>query len=156
MRSARTEETDVRRRAIESLGYLNGDEAVLNLIKAAYERGGRDAESAVFAMGRNIDVRWQQTIMDELESDIPAMRYEAARAAGEMTLEDALPMLVRMTDDVDAEVKLASIWALGQIGGKPAAEALSHILRSGEPALREAAQDALQELSFSANPLNSI
>ncbi len=156
LRSARTEETDVRRRAIESLGYLNGDDTVQDLIMAAYKRGGRDAESAVFAMGRNIDARWQQTIMDELESDIPAMRYEAARAAGEMTLEDALPMLVRMIDDDDSEVRLASIWALGQIGGKPAAEVLTQILRSSEPALREAAQDALQELSFSSNPLNVL
>jgi HEAT repeat protein len=81
------EENNVRRRAVESLGYLNGDGEVQELIENAYRRGGRDAESAVFAMGRNIDARWQQTILDELESDHRAMRYEAARAAGEMALE---------------------------------------------------------------------
>src|SRR5207253_1065261 len=71
LRSARTEQTEVRRRAIESLGYLNGDAEVQELITKAYERGGRDAESAVFAMGRNVDARWEQTILDELESEHP-------------------------------------------------------------------------------------
>src|SRR6266516_4150354 len=104
-------------------------------------------------MGRNMDARWQQTVLDELDSDVPAMRYEAARAAGEMTLEDALPMLARMIDDSDLEVRLASVWALGQIGGKPAAEALLGALKSEDPVMREAAQEAMQEIAFSANPL---
>jgi HEAT repeat protein len=150
------EETDVRRRAIESLGYLNGDAEVQELIAKSYKRGGKQAESAVFAMGRSMDSRWEPTILDELESDIPAMRYEAARAAGEMELEDALPLLIKMVDDPDTEVKLAAIWALGQIGGKPAAEALARVLQSDSQAIRDAAQEALQEIAFSANPLNVI
>ena len=150
------EDGDVRRRAIESLGYLNGDAEVQELIGDAYRQGGRQAESALFAMGRNMDQRWEQTILDELESHQPAMRYEAARAAGEMALEDSLSYLVRMVDDSDTEVRLAAVWALGQIGGKPAAQALARVLKSNDPALREAAQEALQEVAFSANPLNII
>jgi len=150
------ENKEVRRRAIESLGYLNGDDKVEDLILRAYRSGGREAESAVFAMGRNIDSRWEPIVLDELESDNPAMRYEAARAAGEMTLEDALSLLVRMVDDTDTEVRLAAVWALGQIGGKPAAEALARALKSKEPALQEAAREALEEISFSANPLNVL
>ncbi len=156
LKSARTEQTDVRRRAIEALGYLNGDAEVQDLITKAYKRGGRDAESAVFAMGHSIDPQWQQTILDELESEHPGMRYEAARAAGEMTLEDALPFLVRMVDDKDSEVRLAAIWALGQIGGKPAAEALARASKSAEPALREAAKEAMDEIVFPANPFNIL
>lgn len=147
------EETEVRRRAIESLGYFHGDREIEKLISDAYEGGGRQAESAVFAMGRSLDERWQQVVMDELESSRPAMRYEAARAAGEMTLADALPFLVRMVEDRDAEVRLMSIWALGQIGGKPAREALQRAIESDEPAVREAAQEAMDEMAFNANPL---
>jgi len=156
LQSAHSKEVNVRRRSVESLGYLNGDADVQDLISQSYRRGGREAESAVFAMGRNLDERWAQTVLDELESDHPAMRFEAARAAGEMALEDALPFLVRLVDDKDSEVRLASVWALGQIGGKPAAEALAHVLKSKEPALREAAQEALEEAAFSANPLNLV
>lgn len=154
--SDKNEDADVRRRAIESLGYLAGDDEVRDLIAQSYERGGRQAESAVFAMGRNMDARWQQTVLDELDSDVPSMRYEAARAAGEMTLEDALPMLTLMIDDSDLEVQLAAVWALGQIGGRPAAEALTRALKSENPAMREAAQEAIQEIAFSANPLNVL
>ena len=37
-------------------------------------------------------------------------------------------------------------------GGKPAAEALAHALKSTEPALRDAAKEALNEIVFPANP----
>ena len=152
--SDRQETRDVRRRAIEALGNYHNDGEVQNLIASAYSQGGKSAESAVFAMGRSMDERWQQIVMDELESDHPAMRYEAARASGEMTLEDALPFLVRMIDDSDTEVRLAAVWALGQIGGKPAAEALARAVKSKEPAMREAAREAINELNFAANPLS--
>jgi HEAT repeat protein len=143
----------VRRRAIEALGYLDGDGEVEALIAEAYERGGTQAESALFAMGRSMDPRWTQIVLDELQSDKPAMRYEAARAAGEMVLEEALPQLVRMVNDKDPEVRLAAVWALGQIGGKPAAEALAPVLNSPEPAMREAAQEAMEEIAFASDPL---
>ncbi len=152
----RNDDMDVRRRAIESLGYLHNDSEVNELITDVYEHGGRNAESAIFAMGRSMDPRWEQVILDELESDHPAMRYEAAHAAGEMILSDALPQLVRMIGDRDLEVRLSAIWALGQIGGKPATEALSQALQSDEPAIKEAAQEAMGEISFSSNPLNPI
>jgi HEAT repeat protein len=148
------ETRDVRRRAIEALGNYHDDKEVQDLISESYSRGGKSAESAVFAMGRSMDERWQQIVMDELESDHPAMRYEAARAAGEMALEDALPFLVRMIEDSDTEVRLAAVWALGQIGGKPAAEALARALKSNEPAMREAAKEAISELAFAADPLS--
>src|SRR5437763_490945 len=83
----------------------------------------------VFAVGRNIDPRWEQIVLKELESDLAPMRYEAARAAGEMAFEDALPLLVKLVDDHDLQVRLAAVWALGQIGGKPAAEALARALK---------------------------
>jgi HEAT repeat protein len=149
-----TEEASVRRRAVESLGYFQGDPRVEKLIADAYESGGQQAESAVFAMGRSMDPRWEQVVLDELESSRAAMRYEAARAAGEMTLADALPFLSRMIRDRDSEVKLMAIWALGQIGGKPATEALNEALRSNEPAVREAAQEAMDEIAFNSNPLD--
>jgi len=152
--SNREEASDVRRRAVEALGNYHDDSTVQELISESYSRGGKPAESAVFAMGRSMDERWQQVVMDELESSHPAMRYEAARAAGEMTLEDALPFLVRMVDDSDTEVRLAAVWALGQIGGKPATEALAPLLKSKETALREAAKEAINELTFAANPLS--
>ncbi len=152
----RAEESDVRRRAVESLGYLHGDDEVKQLIADQYRQSGRNAESAVLAMGRSMDNQWSPIVLHELRSERPAMRYEAAHAAGEMTLEDALPQLAHLINDDDTEVRLATIWALGQIGGKPAAEALNEVIQGNDPAMKEAAQEALQEIAFSANPLTPI
>jgi hypothetical protein len=150
----RNEDEDVRRRAVESLGYYHQDGVVQQLIADEYKQGGRHAESAVFAMGRSMDELWKIIILHELNSERPAMRYEAAHAAGEMTLEDALPKLVRLVDDKDTEVRLAAVWALGQIGGKVATDKLKEILESKNPAMREAAQEALQEVTFASDPMN--
>jgi HEAT repeat protein len=150
------EKPDVRRRAVEALGYLDGDTDVQGLIREMYERGGVQAESAVFAMGRSMDQHWTDIVLDELGSEQPAMRYEAARASGEMVLEDAIPRLALMIDDADSEVRLAAVWALGQIGGRVAAQSLAIALKSDDPAMREAAKEALQELAFSADPLNVL
>ncbi|HET9493361.1 MAG TPA: HEAT repeat domain-containing protein [Chloroflexia bacterium] len=148
------EDEDVRRRAVESLGYYHQDGEVQQLIAGQYKQGGRHGESAVLAMGRSMDDQWQLIILHELNSERPAMRYEAAHAAGEMTLEEALPQLVKMLSDKDTEVRLAAIWALGQIGGKQASEALKGVLGSKDPAMREAAEEAMQEIAFSSDPLN--
>ena len=43
-------------------------------------------QSALFAMGRTADSRWAKVVLSELESHEPAMRFEAAQAAGEMGL----------------------------------------------------------------------
>jgi HEAT repeat protein len=148
------EDEDVRRRAVEALGYYTGDTDIEGLIAELYRNGGKGAESALFAMGRSSDAKWEPIIMHELESKRPAMRFEAARAAGEMALQDALPFLVRMSDDdADAELRLMALWSLGQIGGRPAREALNRALESPEQSVRDAAQEALDELSFNANPL---
>ena len=150
------EQADVRRRAIEALGYFNDDGEVQTLIMGAYERGGRQAESALFAMGRSMETRWQRIELDEFESERPSMRYEAAHAAGEMVLDDVLPYQARVIGDAELEVRLSAVWALAHIGGKPAAEALVRALKSKESAMREAAQEAMEEIAFSANPLNVL
>ncbi len=142
------EDLEVRRRALESLAY-SGESIVVDLIRAAYHHPDeRMRISAVFAMGRSADDRWAAEVMRELHSPSPQMRYEAARACGELELSDAVPTLLELIEDVDAEVQEAAIWALGQIGGDEARQALDHYRHSDNEALRGAARDALRELEF--------
>ncbi len=142
------EDLEVRRRALESLAY-SGEDVVVGLIRAAYQHPDeRMRISAVFAMGRSADDRWAAEVMRELHNPNPAMRYEAARACGELALEDAVPELISLVDDVDVEVQEAAIWALGQIGGDEARRVLNACRRSDNEAIRSAAQDALRELEF--------
>jgi HEAT repeat protein len=142
------ESVEVRRRALESLAY-SGESVVARLIKSAYQDADeRMRVSAVFSMGRSNDERWAAEVMQELHSANPAMRYEAARACGELSLGEAVPILIELVEDVDIEVQEAAIWALGQIGGEEARRVLRRYTRSDSEALREAAREALRELEF--------
>jgi HEAT repeat protein len=145
----------VRRRALEGLGYFEGED-VLQAIAQAYASGQRPLkESALVAMGRSLDPRWLPIVEAELQSTEPAMRYEAAHASGELGEQavSLLPRLLPLTESDDTEVAQASIWALGQIGGDAARRTLRRLARSANPATQEAAQEALTELDLDSDSL---
>lgn len=150
------QEPDVQRRALESLAYI-GNESVIASIREAYASAReRLRVSAVFAMGRSADVRWEEEVKQELFNINPEMRYEAARACGELQLSKAVPMLEELTEDTDAEVQEAAIWALGQIGGDRARGILEHHCRASDEALRSAAKAALEEFEFLHGDLEDL
>jgi len=150
------EDTEVQRRALESLAYVC-DETVITSIRQAYASPIEKMRiSAVFAMGRSADTRWEQEVQQELFSTAPEMRYEAARACGELQLSDAVSMLKELTEDADIEVQQAAIWALGQIGGDRAREILEHYARASDEALRSAANAAIQEFEFLHGDLDDV
>ena len=146
---------EVRRQAVEALGFLSGDREVEHILAAAY--GDREPSmriSSVFAMGRSADVRWLDTLVGELASEDDEIRFEAARALGEIGDERAVPALLNLLLDADAEVRLATVEALGQIGGEQAIRALRALKQGEDEALAEAAEEALQEAEFLQSPLN--
>jgi len=145
---------EVRRRALESAGYFGGVDEIQRQIELSYASDEQLLrESALVAMGRSMLERWLPTIGRELASQSPALRYEAARAAGEMG-EDArtlLPKLAPLLNDHDSEVALAAIWALGQVGGDAAKRMLQQVRKSEDETRRQAAADALEELALGDN-----
>lgn len=147
------EDADVRRRAIEALAYVEID-SVRDIIDAAYNDGDeRMRASAVFAMGRTCDPFWASTVLSELNASEPEMRFEAARAAGELKLRKAVPTLIKLLEDPDREVQEAAIWALGQVGGRQAKRALEKCLQSSDELVSEYAEEALRELALGDVPL---
>jgi HEAT repeat protein len=152
----RGEHTEVRRRALESLAYVC-NETVVAAIREAYDSSSEKFRiSAVFAMGQSADARWDQEVRRELFSTNPEMRYEAARACGELQLSEAVGMLEELTEDTDAEVQQAAIWALGQVGGERAREILEHYCQEGDEALRSTAEAALEEFEFLHGDLEDL
>lgn len=142
---------EVRRRAIEGLGYFAGSKEAQAEIGRAYAHSELAMrESAVLAMGRSMRPTWFPYIERELKSPSPALRYEAARAVGELG-EDGRPMLtslLALVDDDDTEISQAAIWALGQVGGPSAKRVLERLARSKDEARSTAANDALEELAI--------
>lgn len=158
MEAAQEEDLEVKRRAIEALSYSAlDDERVLRLIEEAYNHpSDKMKSSALFAMGKNAHPRWQAFVLKELHNPKPEIRYEAARACGEMGLKEAVEILATLVKDKDYEVREAAIWALGNIGGSEARKILLRFLNESDESIREAVEEALREAGFSSDPLNPL
>ena len=140
----------VRRRALESLGYSSRPE-VATLIDSAFKRQDPDWKaSALFAMGRSSDDRWQDPVLQMILSDNPIIRLAAVRAAGELSLGLARSLLITLLDDEDEdEVISAAIWSLSQIGGEDARTLLESLAAEAEDDdVIAYLEDALENLAF--------
>jgi HEAT repeat protein len=148
------ENLDVRRRALEAISNC-GREGVNEMIQAAYRDPNVPMRvSAIFAMGRSCDKQWEPVVLDELDSDIPELRFEAARTAGELELISAVPALGEMLEDEDRELVEMAVWALGEIASDEAQNLLEEVMEradmNGDEALMEAAEEALESASLNA------
>ncbi len=143
------ESPEVRRRAVEAIAFIN-DDVVRRIIDRAYaDEHPHMRVSALFAMGRNADTFWAETVLAELHNEAPAMRLEAAHACGEMSLRRAVPTLIDLIrNDRDEGIRLTAIWALGQIGGQRAQAALDRLAQGNDVAMAEAAEEALEQIAF--------
>jgi HEAT repeat protein len=145
---------EVRRRALESVAYTCTPEVLEALETAYYHEDEQMRLSAMAGMGRSCDRRWTKIVLEELESDSAAMRYEAALASGNLALREAVPTLTRLLDDADPQVRDAVIWSLGQVGGDQAKQALLVALEDADEYTAAALEDALAEQALSDGDLD--
>ncbi|MEP6985382.1 MAG: HEAT repeat domain-containing protein [Chloroflexota bacterium] len=141
------EDIQVRRRALEAISN-SSLEFIPEAIEEAYESDESLMRvSAVFAMGRSYDQRWTETVLRELQNDDPEIRYEAARAAGELEIEEAVTLLGQLAVADEREIQQVAIWSLGEIGGSQAMRLLTALAEDAEDAkdddLHEAIEDAI-------------
>lgn len=147
------EPVEVRRRALEAIANCS-NEIVEPAIHNAYRGDNHSMRvSALFAMGRSCDdERWSKTVLKELQSNDLEMRFEAARAAGELEIAEAVPALARLAEGNDREIKEIAIWSLGEIGGKKAMKVLGRLADEAEGAdddeLLAVIEDALGNASL--------
>jgi HEAT repeat protein len=143
------EDVEVRRRAVESIAF-SSEPAVAQIIENAYyDENEKMQVSAIFAMGRSADSHWRPQVIVELDNENSEIRYEAARACGELEASEAVAKLVELIDeDPDLQVQEMAIWALGRIGGQAASEALEICLESEVEVISLAAEEALDELNL--------
>ena len=147
-----SEKTELRQRAIESLGYSSRPEAI-KLVGEAWERDiPMWKASALFAMGRSFDSRWRDQVLRGLLHDNEIVRLAATKAAGELELGDARPILLKMIEDeYDEDVFRVLIWSLSQIGGEDVREYMLSLLDQYDDDEEEAIaymEEALANLDF--------
>ncbi|MBN2471790.1 MAG: HEAT repeat domain-containing protein [Anaerolineae bacterium] len=147
------EDNDIRRRALEAIANCSRP-GVSDMIREFYAQDDISMRmSALFAMGRTCDAAWTEEILQELEGHVPELQYEAARAAGHIQIQEAIPYLRRMLEETDdTEILEIVIWALGEIGGEAARKILNKVIEraeaEGDEEILEAAEDALDAASL--------
>lgn len=141
----------LRRKALESLGYSSREE-MTNIIESAYQRSDPAwIASALKAMGRSHDNVWNDSVVSKLLDNDPRVRFAAAEAAGELSIEEAAPIMLQMLEDEeeDDDVVSAAIWALSQIGGEDARIYILNLLENTDDEdMIEFLEDALENLDF--------
>jgi HEAT repeat protein len=141
----------LRKNALEALGYSSRIEIIM-LIESAFERTDPTwVASALRAMGRSHDERWLEDVIGKLLDDDPRIKFAAVEAAGELNIQDAGPILLKMLEDEEEndDVIAAAIWSLSQIGGDDARIYLLHLIEQTEDEdLTEFLEDALENLDF--------
>ncbi len=146
------EQIDVRCRALEAISMLSKPQ-VEDMIRQAYQSDDLEFRAgALCAMGRTCNSDWLSILFQELSSPYPQLRFEAARACAELEAEKAVPRLIELIHDSDAQVQISAIEALGRIGGREAKQALQECLDSADDAISEAAEGALDEMKFWEDP----
>lgn len=119
--SANSEDSKrIRRNALESLGYSSRAE-VTTLIDSAFHREDPEWKaSALTAMGRSADNRWDDVVLSAMINENDTVRKAAVQSAGALSLKSARMILLRMLaeGEEDDDITAAAIWSLSQIGGE--------------------------------------
>jgi len=140
----------LRRRALESLGFSERPE-VVTIIESAFHREDPDWKaSALFAMGRTCDERWEDEVVSMLLDEDVLVRLAAVEAAGELRLASARPILLKMFDDEDDDAVISAIiWSLSQVGGEDVRIFLLNLIDLAEDdEVVTHLEDALENLEF--------
>jgi len=148
---------EVSRRALEAASPMSLPE-VQEAIKEAYKSGNSGLKaSSIYAMGRSYDSVWLPVLLQELSNADAEIRYEAAGACGELEEEGAVPYLVTAAgNDTDIDVRLAAVQALGKIGNTQARDYLKKCRESSNAAIRDAAEQALNEIGMMEERLTFV
>lgn len=145
------EDSLVRRRALESLGFSSRED-VAEFIRQAYNKEDPDwLGSALFAMGRSADAKWVPAVLDMLDHPNSEVQFQAVRALGELEdPEGRAPLLELMENGIeDDDVRMAAIWSLSKIGGEKVRELLEQLLDETEDEDEaDLIEDAIENLYF--------
>ena len=147
------EPTEIRRRALESLGYFD-DLETQEYIKEAYASNNPVLKvSSIYSMGKTCNDIWIPILIEELKNEDPEVRYESVEALVEIGQDDCADVLMDLITDDDQQVRLSIISGLGKLGTLSSKELLLGCLEDDNDEIAEAARIALENIDFLEDPL---
>lgn len=148
------EDIQVRRFAVESLSNCTRDEIPAIIATAYRNPDSTMRQSAVVAMGRSCDDRWENDVLEELSNSDDDMRLAAIQSAGELQLSTAVGQIIKNITDGEREEQEIAIVALGEIGGKEAMRILQSLQEGAEDAGDNDLLDLIDEAIGAASLVN--
>jgi HEAT repeat protein len=141
----------IRQRSLESMGFASRPEIKAIISEAYHSPDKAIVASAFCAMGRSADEDWSRLVLSHIADEDEGIQLEAVRAAGELQISDAKPVLIEFLaqPDLDEELKYTIIWSLSQIGGSDVDELFNTMLDGDvDEDMLEVLEEALDNLAF--------
>jgi HEAT repeat protein len=146
-----SENPGIQSKSLEALGYSSRQEVPALIIKAYHAKDTRRISSALYAMGRSLDRKWEKQVLEMIDHHDEDVKIEAIRAAGELELVSGRDTLIEIAVDEneDWDVRMAAMWSLSKIGGEDARDTLEDLLEKAEDEEEaDIIEEALDNLSF--------
>ncbi len=136
------ESMEVRRRALEGLGYLGFLPSIRQIVMRFYHQAPNPyvKVSALYAMGLIKDAVFERLILEELYSVSEPVLLEAIHSAASLELHESVERLLQLAKSTSQDVRYECIVALGGIAPLAKLPEIIRILEKDEPSeeVREA------------------
>lgn len=86
------------------------------------------------------------TYIDQLQSQDPQQRAQAASFLGAQRISEAVPHLLKALEDPNEDVRAKVIWALGMLRSKDALKKLMPLMQDSDRDIRQAVARALMQI----------
>jgi HEAT repeat protein len=147
LRGMRTDaKPGVRLQVSEAMWRLGDESALDALVAATISAYADDQIIGVLALAGPRDTRVAEHIRGKLVSDFPEVSLAAARALGELGMDDGYVVAQKGADSVDPRQRALAALAFGAIGRSDAQPILQKLLAAPEEPVRLAAATAILEL----------
>jgi HEAT repeat protein len=136
----------VRAAAWQAMWCLGDKEGLNNLVALTVSQHPDDQFIGLLGMAVPKDRRVAGNLRGLLTSDYAEVALAAARALGEVGMDDGYAVVMKYVDSPDARVRALAAFALGAIGRSDAQPKLAILLRDNDPHVRLAAAVAILRL----------
>ncbi len=138
------ESMEVRRRALEALGYLGYLPEIRHIVMRFYHQAPNPyvKVSALYAMGLIKDAVFERLILEELYSEAEPVLLEAIHSAAGLGLHASLERLQQLTKSSSQDIRYEAIVALGSLAPVARLPEIIHTLEALEK--NEEVKEAIQ------------
>lgn len=147
------ESPDVRRIAVESLGFMEcplADERI-DFLAPCLNDEDKDVRLAVIEVfGQCADSKSEQYLVHGLKDADPWVRARCAENLGKKGNEAMAPELAKLLEDEQPLVVVKTIEALVELGGSAAFQYLLPVMQHPDPEIQSAAEEAIERIRQSA------